>query len=149
MMCLDSIVLILSPVIALAAVVVGPIMASRNSKREIIAPMRQAWINSLRDRLAEFMSLLMHYAIGEASGTSRDFSSNDYKVIHKLQTSIELMLNPTEDDHKKLDVLMGEMVLAVQSQCGRMEFPDLYKRMRVLARRILKTEWNRVKEHRL
>ena len=41
---------------ALVAVAVGPFLTIRASKTQMLGPMRQAWINSLRDTIAEFSS---------------------------------------------------------------------------------------------
>ena len=63
---------ILSLVVAILAVLVGPIISWKIAKRhvasslkiankQIVAPMRQAWINSLRDLIAEISSSGLHY----------------------------------------------------------------------------------------
>lgn len=62
---------VLSLIVAALAVFVGPIISWRVAKRQIesssavankqiIAPMRQAWINSLRDAMAELASRALH-----------------------------------------------------------------------------------------
>jgi hypothetical protein len=63
---------ILSVGVALVATIVGPtvswIIARQQlrsslevSNKQVVAPMRQAWINSLRDLLAELVSNALHY----------------------------------------------------------------------------------------
>lgn len=65
---------ILSLVVAALAVFFGPIISWRTatrqlranlevSNKQIIAPMRQAWINNLRDLLSEITSNALHYHV--------------------------------------------------------------------------------------
>jgi uncharacterized Tic20 family protein len=64
---MKEIIPILSLITAILAVFVGPLISWRITKRQIasslkaankqiVAPMRQAWINSLRDMIAEISS---------------------------------------------------------------------------------------------
>jgi uncharacterized protein YneF (UPF0154 family) len=63
---------ILSLAVAALAVFVGPFITLRISRRQfelsrriadkqIVAPMRQAWINNLREKVAELSSSALHY----------------------------------------------------------------------------------------
>jgi Zn-dependent protease with chaperone function len=65
---------ILSLVVAALAVFVGPLISWFVSKRQlasslevankqVVAPMRQAWINNLRDVLSELLSSALHYYV--------------------------------------------------------------------------------------
>jgi hypothetical protein len=68
---MKEIIPILSLITAILAVFVGPLISLRITKRQIasslnaankqiVAPMRQAWINSLRDMIAEISSSALH-----------------------------------------------------------------------------------------
>lgn len=63
---------ILSLIVAILAVFIGPIISLRIARRQVcssleiankqvIAPMRQAWINNLRDLISELTSSALHY----------------------------------------------------------------------------------------
>ena len=71
---MDKTIPVLSLVVAALAVFVGPLISWLVAKhqvasslevanKQIIAPMRQAWINSLRDLLAELTSSALHYHV--------------------------------------------------------------------------------------
>jgi len=155
----------LSLIVAALAVFVGPIISWSIAKRQIrassavasnqilstleasnkqiIAPMRQAWINNLRDLLAELTSSSLHYY---ATGFE-DRSDKEYQRVSLLESKVKLMLNAKEDDHQRLETLIRKMIWAIQYEKGKKdEFPDLHTEVVGLSRAILKREWDRVKE---
>ena len=101
---------ILSLLIALLAVFVGPLLSWLTARRQaaialavankqIIAPMRQAWINSLRDLTAELSSRALHYY----QAGFEDRSDAEYQELTLLEWKIVLMLNCNEADHSELE----------------------------------------------
>ena len=111
------------------------------SNKQITAPMRQAWINKLRELLVELTSSALHY--WEAGYEDR--TEEEYQRVTFLQAHIQLMLNSNEDDHQCLEVLMRRMVTEIEK--GRSdEFPGIHGEVIDLSRTILKREWDRVKE---
>ena len=107
------------------------------SNRQIIAPMRQAWINKLRELLAEFTSSTPHY--WEAGFEDRN--DKEYRRVALLETHIQLMLNLNETDHQRLELLIHNMVHDLSSNLGqKSEYPNLHSEMIALSRRILKRE---------
>ena len=105
--------------------------------------MRQAWINKLRELLAELTSSALHYYMAGFE----DRTDEEYQRVTLLQGHIRLMLNPNEDDHQRLEVLMRGMVGEIHYEKGtKDEFPDLHTEVIALSRKILKREWDRVKE---
>lgn len=113
------------------------------SNKQIIAPMRQAWINNLRDVLSELTSSALHYYV---SGFE-DRTEKEYQRVTLLESKVWLMLNAKEDDHQRLEVLIRKMIAAIQYEKGKEdEFPDLHIEVVALSRTILKREWDRVKE---
>ena len=111
------------------------------SNKQITAPMRQAWINKLRELLAELASSALHYYVAGYE----DRTDEEYQRVTLLEINIQLMLNPNEDDHQQLEVLMRSMVTSIGQQRSD-EFPVLHTKVIALSRRILKREWDRVKE---
>lgn len=141
---------ILSLCVAALAVFVGPFVTVFVTKRQIassleianrqiVAPMRQAWINSLRDLLAELAGDTLHYHL---TGYE-DRSEPEYRRLALLEHKISLMLNPLEADHQKLEALIRSLVSCLERQ---EQFPGLHQGVVEQSRRILKTEWNRVRE---
>jgi hypothetical protein len=155
----------LSLIVAALAVFVGPIISWAIARRQLrasaqlavaqieaamltshqqtIAPMRQAWINSLRDLLAELVSSALHYYV---SGYE-DRTDAEYRHVTLLEAKVQLMLNTNEEDHRKLENMIRRMVAAIQYRKGEPDkFPDLHTEVLALSRTILKREWDRVKQ---
>ena len=111
--------------------------------RNIIAPLRQEWINKLRSTLAEFFAKAEAYKI---KGSSKNTES-DFHELLVLVNFIELMLNPDEDDHisllNYLRSIQGLLNSSIESQL------DVYwgaiKDGRAQAKRVLGKEWSKVK----
>lgn len=113
------------------------------ASKQIIAPMRQAWINSLRDLLAELLSSLMHYYLAGYE----DRSDREYQQLQMLEHRLQLMLNPKEEDHVRLESTIRDMVLTLQSEPGfSPEFMEHHFEATRRARIVLKREWDRVKD---
>ena len=151
---MDAYISIMSLIVTALAVVVGPMVSWKIAKRQIsssletsnkgiIGPMRQAWIDKLRELLAEFTSDTLHY--WEAGFDDR--KETEYRRLALLETQIQLMLNPNETDHQRLECLMHRMVHDLSTGRGQnSEYPNLHPEMIALSRRILKREWDRVKK---
>lgn len=151
---MKEIIPILSLVVALLAVIFGPLISFRIAKRQvasslivankqIVAPMRQAWINNLRDQISEISSSALHYY----QTGYEDREDNEYKRLTELEGKISLMLNLKEEDHKRLHDCIREMLNALgKGKEGDNTFVSVHPKVMALARDILKREWNRVKE---
>ena len=145
---------VLSLIVAGVAVFVGPIISFIVAKRQIasslatshkqiIAPMRQAWINSLRDLLAEFTSKALHYHVAGFE----ERKDSEYQHLTLLEHRTQLMLNPAEDDHIELEHVIRKMISSLEKgKEGDEDFRKSHTEVMALSRRILKREWNVVKE---
>ena len=134
-----------SLIVAALAVVVGPMVSWKIAKRQIrssleasnkqiIAPMRQAWIDKLRELLAEFMSSTLHYWVAGFE----DRKDKEYQRVALLETHVQLMLNPNEADHQRLELLIRRMVGDLEKNLGqKSEYPNLHSEMSDLSRKIL------------
>jgi len=145
---------VLSLIVAGIAVFVGPLIswwiASRQlsasleiAMKQIVAPMRQAWINSLRDLLSELASSALHYHV---SGFENRTDS-EYQRLTLLEYKIKLMLNANEDDHQQLEKSIATMTALIGGATveSSQEFQEIYKLVIELSRNVLKREWDRVK----
>lgn len=151
---MDNVIPILSLIVAGLAVFFGPIISYIVVKRQIasslasyhkqiIAPMRQAWINNLRDLLAELSGKSLHYF---CSGFE-EREDCEYQELTLLEHRIQLMLNAKEEDHNQLEKLIRSMISSLDrgkegDECFRKSHTEVME----LSRRILKREWNVVKE---
>lgn len=154
---------IISLVIAALAVFIGPAISWHIAKRQIsasselatsqiqlsletanrqlTAPMRQAWINNLRDALAELSSTALH---GNTSGAGFDVPPDTVNLrIRLLESKIQLMLNTAETDHARLEDLIAQMVGAMRRSD---KFFEIHAEVIALSKKILKREWDRVKQ---
>ncbi len=163
----ESLLPFLSLIVAALAVFFGPILswyvakrqtavALRNAElqsstslrianKQIIAPMRQAWINNLRDLLSELLGKCEHYW---AAGFE-ERQDDEYRGITELKNRLVLFINPEEDDHRKLLEHVKMMVEVLEGGSGLegdKKFWDNYRVTLQLSQSVLKKEWNRVKE---
>jgi Zn-dependent protease with chaperone function len=144
---------ILSLIVAALAVFIGPLISLKIARRQVlsslevankqlIAPMRQAWINALRDLLSELSSSALHYYVAGYE----ERSDQDYQRLTLLEHKVLRMLNAKEEDHRKLEHLIRAMVRALgHGEEGRHIFESTHPAMMDLAREILKREWDRVR----
>lgn len=151
---MDKAIPVLSLVVAALAVVVGPLISWLVAKhqiasslevanKQIIAPMRQAWINNLRDLVAELTSSALHYHVAGFQERKDD----EYRRLTLLEHKVALMLNPLEDDHKQLEQLIRQMVSALErGREGETELVRVHPAVMDLSRQIFKGEWNRVRD---
>ena len=145
----------LSLIVAALAVIFGPLISLRIAKRQmassaevankqITAPMRQAWINNLRDLVAELTGDTLHYFTA-----GHEFKGcENFQRLTFVESKIQLMLNPNEEDHQKLEWMIRAMLEALRrgDEQGRQKFIETHQEVTKLTREVLKREWNRVKD---
>ena len=113
------------------------------SNKQIIAPMRQAWINDLRELLSEILSSALHYYVAGYE----DRTDQEYQRVTHLEHKIKLMLNPKEEDHQRLEEKIRNLIESIEQHPKFSDnFPDIHQEIVSLSRQVLKREWNRVKE---
>jgi hypothetical protein len=151
---MDTVLPILSLVVAGLAVFVGPFISLHVAKRQvrsslevanrqITGPMRQAWINALRDLLSELCSSAHHYFVAGFENRKDD----EYQRLTHLETKIQLMLNAKEEDHIQLEELIREMISSLErGKEGDAAFIEIHPKVVALSRQVLKREWNVVKQ---
>ncbi len=150
-----------SLLIALLAVFFGPIMsffaakltlrsqiavAERTIRSQVLSVNRQQWINTLRDTISEYVSLLW---VSSAGFLDDQNSYPEMQRVTQVKTKLSLLLNPTEEDHKQLDQLLTKAMVQVAQESQKTqvskEFIDIHDEITRLSQRILKREWERVK----
>jgi hypothetical protein len=105
----------------------------RKTGARAVANFRQEWINTLRQALAQYHSIMMT--------TQPPLSCDDDRKASDLGTRIELMLNPTEDASQELEAAIDKIDVC-QTLDGRL---TMDKEFAAAARRVLKQEWDRVR----
>jgi hypothetical protein len=134
---------------ALAATIITPIIPYFTARKQIRATLvsanRQAWINALRDELAELFELLT-WRLLQRPGTLSGEEGYKYEAekrsrIRFLINKIRLRLNPLEPDSQALLEYLSKLCSADEST-----FDELMERAVAKGQEILKTEWRRVKK---
>lgn len=98
-----------------------------------IAEFRQAWINNLRDEMAEFQS----YGVHPESNPAQE------RIFYKLGTKIELLMNPNDPDYPELQQQMYAFLSV--SDGDTVDKYSQNPKFIELCQRILKREWDRLK----
>lgn len=152
---LKDLVPVLSLWVALLAVFVGPYISWKvaNSQakislqianKQITGPMRQAWINTLRDIVSDLLGKSAHYW---AAGFE-DREDEEFRYITELLSRLELQINPSEEDHAWLVEKAYKMQSHINSNNMITDevFWRLHQEIKELAQKILKREWDRTKQ---
>ena len=158
---------ILAAVTALVAVVLSPAItffvtrytiknqldiAKRQIRSQTVSASRQAWIDALRNDVAEFMSLLVRITLRPSRGAEL------MPTIIMLEMRVNLRLNHHEKPHVDLSTRMqvaglyavstgniDQSDLEAVSQAGE-TLRDHLVEIRELTSLIVKQEWDRIKE---
>ncbi|MFT5084840.1 MAG: hypothetical protein ACI9Y1_002896 [Lentisphaeria bacterium] len=146
---------VLALIVAGLAVFFGPLISYRATKKQIeaslrvsnkqvVAPIRQKWINELRILMADIIGKCTYY---RAAG-SEDRSDIEYQHITESIVKLRLYINPNEDDHVELlkqVVKMEHALFHGNSAENNRIFWDAHDGAVSKAQHILKREWERVK----
>ena len=146
---------IISAATALVAVLIGPLVsiwiAKRQSRVTVLSANRQAWINILRDLIAEYISITSLIHAGDwSSRTETEFDQRMERLV-LLRAKVRLMLNPKEDDHQRLEQLLSDLLLTMGGRATERNKRDAQKAKTMveelvpLSQSIFKREWERVK----
>jgi Zn-dependent protease with chaperone function len=144
----------ISALTALVAVFVGPFISLFIARREIrssvVSANRQVWINSLREKIAEFVKIVNAIKVAKKTKAEDDnWLIDETNRAIFLELNIELMLNPEEDDH---NALLADLVYVLVELAGSdseeslANLQDGSERILKKTKPILKREWKRVKK---
>ncbi len=125
-------------------------LSKNEIKLEVLSKNRQAWINSLRNELSEFMAIVVevknHTIIMNRNQELSAKILNDILVtvnkLDKIKFKIKLLVNPEEENNKKMVLLLESIKVSV---LGNGKVDDKMDNLINLSQKILKEEWNRVK----
>ena len=141
---------VISAVTALVAVLLSPLWTSRLAKKQILAPMRERWIDKLRGLVCEYISVIDHFELLRIS-PDRQVSDGELRDVSKqmllLTSQIELMVNPTEHRHKELTSTLRDirrLLFDLRREGRHDELKRLRKSAVAMSQGILKWEWDRL-----
>lgn len=137
---------LLSMLVALAAVLVGPFVtlhvANLESRVNVLSKNRQEWINTLRLEIVAFMTnMVMIRPLLASSNSGEMYKLLEEGNLHLYRT--KLLINPREADHtaliQKMEAIWGH-AMALKPIPS-----DLDAELVAISQKVLKGEWERVK----
>ncbi|ESU28726.1 hypothetical protein FLJC2902T_13190 [Flavobacterium limnosediminis JC2902] len=115
------------------------------AKKQIIntgvTQFRQQWINSLRDTISVFISRAEYTSIQE----NQEKIKEAFREIVEAEFKIELLLNPSEEDHNKLVEKMREIRDLIYFVPDNDTLDIHIEELLAITKKVLKREWNVVK----
>ena len=142
----------LAVLVAFVAVFLGPILSAWVARRQIVAPIRQKWIDELRDLITEFLSTAQMIVVANDSGilNEDELDKETYKKMLSIERKLTLMLNPNEQLHNNLMELIRALLDKIEHGTSNLlEFGPLVRNITETAQSILKKEWVRVKNGKI
>lgn len=153
---------VISACTALVASILGPLVTLSVAKRQfnasVLSANRQRWIETLRDMLAELISLLVSALVvketwqGPWERGGHSVVAGNPELLAKLerivlvQHKIRLLLNPNEDDHVRLYQTIDIAFKRLRDEgLSDAESAADVETIVNLSQSILKREWQRVK----
>ena len=139
---------VLPLIVAALAVFFGPmiqlIIAKGQIRASVLSTNRQRWIDQLREQLAEVV-----VAVAELGAYHKGRVADGPLILQRTREmqlckcKIKLMVNPKEEDHRRLLELLDEATAGITKDGGERtaDLPAIV----ALSQAILKREWERVK----
>jgi hypothetical protein len=112
------------------------LMNAQNTGRHTVAEFRQKWIDKVIDTLCEHHSVVLAIPAGQVTPPA------EARTLTASRTKLEILLNPEEADTVALLTKMDAVVASATAEARSEKFAD----MLLVARRLLKREWVRIKD---
>jgi hypothetical protein len=129
--------------ISLAAVIIGPIVTFKVAKRQIVSPIRQKWIDELREIISEYLSECEKLLVLGKDGIL-NAEDTDERILTRLlylEQKLRLMLNPNEVMHVDLLGVVKTLTEETHHGAGNIaEFGRNLKNATEISQKILKEE---------
>ena len=144
----DITISVIALVIALAAVIFGPLVQNWTARRQTLAAMRQQWIENLRSTLVEYMTTTRVFCT-KLKVDNKRATQDVYETLQSLHSTkyrVELMVNPKEDRNIKLMQQMTRLESAIGgANKGSEDFKPILRDIVLASQEVLKYEWDRIK----
>ncbi len=138
----------LSLFVSLVAVIVGPFVSLKISKRQLILPIRQKWIDDFRELMSVILSECQSVIVmTEGCGIlSEEKGRQDlFQKLLYLEAKLGLMLDPYDDDHIELFNVIRKISESVHHGVGNLiEFGGNVDHSTRVTQKILKNECERI-----
>ena len=126
-------------------------IAKLDFNKSVISGNRQEWINKLREYLSEYLGKAETYSMLFNKDKNDDVKAktlinDDLSELLALEVKIVLMLNSTEKDSNDLIKELKKYTDSLFRGNENTSSKDIKIAIVVIAKRILKTEWERVKK---
>jgi len=153
---MNEIVVVITASTALGAVIFAPLVsmwiAQKQIRVSVLSNNRQAWINQLRELIAEYLSITSFVHIIDWNNMQREDHNKNMKRLIMIVSKVKLMLNPKEEDHVRLLKFLDELALgSAKAKINEDRNKNLemlqfnHNEVVNLSQIILKREWERVK----
>jgi hypothetical protein len=147
---------VLMAIVAIFAAVVGPVVTYTVTMRQlqvqltvakaqVISPMRQAWINKLRERIAVFSALTSLIIVFKNSGTEH---RKDVREMYELSQEILLLLHVGEPEHDLIALKVTELLKCTTSD-NKADIGQIQRELRKITQKVLHDEWGITKKMEL
>lgn len=144
----SEIISFLALIVSLVAVIVGPLITLKVAKRQVISPIRQKWIDELRELISEYLSECEKILVLGNDGilNNEEMDEKIYARLLYLGKKLELMLNPNEKKHIELLAIINNITDEIYHGVRNIiSFGGYLKEATDISQKILKEEWVRVK----
>lgn len=144
----SEIISFLAMLVSLVAVIIGPIVTFKVAKRQIVSPIRQKWIDELRELISEYLSECEKILVLGEDGIldKEETGEKTFTRLLYLEQKLKLMLNPNEERHIELLGIFNEITEEIHHGVRNIiDFGGRLKGATEVSQKILKEEWVRVK----
>jgi hypothetical protein len=144
----SEIISLLALLVSLAALIIGPMVTIKIARRQIVSPIRQKWIDDIRELISEYLSECQKLVILSKDGILNDDNIDEVKFARLLfiEQKLRLMLNPNENHHIHLIAVIREITEEIHHGVANiLTFGEKLGCATQISQTILKEEWNRVK----
>ncbi len=134
--------------VSLVAVIVGPIVTFKVAKRQIVSPIRQKWIDELRELISEYLSECQKLLVLGKDGILNKEETDEiiFTRLLYLEQKLKLMLNTKEENHIELLDIVNDITEQIHHGVGNIiDFGGKLRGATEVSQKILKEEWVRVK----
>jgi hypothetical protein len=127
-------------------------IAKSQIRATVLSGNRKKWIDQVRAQIAEFMALCITIYVPKSrqkNASEMDSVASSLDRLYLIKFTIELLINPKEEDHKNLCSLLDQAVSNLaRSEPNNIELEKTLSRIKETSQAILKREWIRVKDLR-
>jgi hypothetical protein len=119
-------------------------LTERTAARQLVLPMRQAWLSELRAKLADLVATSMHYYVAGYD----DRPDEEYRRLGLLEQHLKLLLDPGNVEHQRLVNAMRSAVEAIggTGPKGHERFAEAHITLEKQARELVQREWASLQE---